>query len=759
MTVEELIELAKTSRLLTSDQVEQLESVGQMIAGDEPARLADWMATEGWLTRWQAEQLLEGHTEFVIGKYRLLSELEAGGLGTTYMAQQGRLGRDVVVKQVARRFVNSPEAVMALHRHVHQAASLCHPALVTVLDAEQLGSAYAIVSEYIPGQNLDAWLEQYQPLPVDWALRVALDILLGLRFVHRRGLVHGRLSPRNVMVMTEDDGRPEFAKILNLGFAQLSDQLIEESQAAGEDQNLRAADYIAPERAEDSSRVDIRSDLFSVGCLLFKLLTGGIPFPGRNAMERLLARVRNDAPPPSSQRPEIRAEVDSLVGKLLARDPEARFADPHEAVLGLRELLERPLPALSPPPEPTATGAQAEPAPPAAGPPTDNTDELLKNAPADTPEPSAASDDDLDLQLAEVDEPKQSKPGKSKPKISTTASTPPAAVPVAAPVAAPVAKPVESPAPAAAPAAAVEAQELHPLLVLPTGSMKPLGPVADVAFSPNSKFVLAAAQQALALVNIADGNPVRVIPASDGGFTAVAFASVGRIVAVGSATGPVEIWDMQAGKKLRRLVGHEKTIRRLQFFDGGRRLMTASDDHSLRVWDTTNGELLQWLEHTDPIHAAVLMPGGQNVLVGGGRSGGDYGIYMWRLTDSHELLHLTGHRGPIRALQVTSDGRGSISGSDDGTIRFWESKTGSERLQLAGDPAGGSAALLMPGDRTVLSGSPQGKLVHWHAPSKTARHHLIGHTGRITGLAIAPDASQVASASHDGSVRVWPSPV
>jgi serine/threonine protein kinase len=326
----EFRDLLAETRLVPPDE---LAAVLADAPAEEPRALAKSLVARQILTRWQAEQLWAGRRQFLLGKYRLLDKLGQGGMGAVYRARQMSTGRIVAIKVMAQSLLDNPDSVARFHREVQSAAALNHPNIVAAYDAgEADDGASFLVMEHVPGRDLNDWLKECGRLPIDWACECIRQAALGLQHAHERGLVHRDIKPGNLLVVGDRTDEMPRVKILDMGLARLAS---EKGPAAGElthtGQILGTPDYIAPEQAKSTKTADIRADIFSLGCTLFKLLTGEVPFRGETLMEKLMARASEDAPLASTLRPEVPPELDAVIARMLARQAVRRYQLPREA--------------------------------------------------------------------------------------------------------------------------------------------------------------------------------------------------------------------------------------------------------------------------------------------------------------------------------------------------------------------------------------------------------------------------------------------
>jgi len=251
------------------------------------------------------------------GRYRIVRKLGSGGMANVYLAEDEDLGRRVAIKILNDRYANDDLFIERFRREAKSAAALSHPNIVSVYDRGEAEGTYYIAMEVIEGRSLKELIMTRGPLPLAQALAFTHEILEALRFAHRHGIIHRDIKPHNILI-------GERLKVTDFGIARAgASQMTEAGSIMG------TAQYLSPEQARGAP-VTASSDLYSVGIVLYEMLTGKVPFTGDSAIEIAMKHL-NDAPkPPSKIRPEIPDELDQVVLRALAKNPEDRYQSAEE---------------------------------------------------------------------------------------------------------------------------------------------------------------------------------------------------------------------------------------------------------------------------------------------------------------------------------------------------------------------------------------------------------------------------------------------
>jgi eukaryotic-like serine/threonine-protein kinase len=267
--------------------------------------------------------------DVIAGRYELVELIGRGGMSTVWKADDRLLDRTVAIKVLHEQFTQDEEYVERFRREARSVAQLSHPNIVTVIDrGEDEGSQY-IVFECVEGENLKQLVERSGPLPVRDALLLALQMARALSFAHGRGLIHRDVKPQNVLL--NEDGQ---AKMTDFGIARSVD--VEGVTITGT--VLGTSEYIAPEQAR-GQRVDALTDVYSLGVVLYELLTGSVPFQGENFVAIALRHVNEPAPSVLERRPDCPPRVGMAVERAMSKRPEDRFASMDELVAELEACL------------------------------------------------------------------------------------------------------------------------------------------------------------------------------------------------------------------------------------------------------------------------------------------------------------------------------------------------------------------------------------------------------------------------------------
>jgi serine/threonine protein kinase len=263
-----------------------------------------------------------------LGEYELLEKLGEGGMGTVYRAEHTKLKRIVALKVLPKGRREDERAIARFEREMKAVGRLDHPNIVRAHDAREVEGTRFLVMEYVEGLDLGKVVRRVGPLSVADACELIRQAALGLQSAHQHGLVHRDVKPSNLMLTARGE-----VKLLDLGLARFqSDQPAgEEMTRAG--QAVGTPDYMAPEQISDTHSVDIRADIYSLGCTLYKLLTGQAPFSGpqyEGHFEKMEAHLKKPIPPIRQFRADVPPELVAVINRMLAKEPGLRFGTPAE---------------------------------------------------------------------------------------------------------------------------------------------------------------------------------------------------------------------------------------------------------------------------------------------------------------------------------------------------------------------------------------------------------------------------------------------
>jgi serine/threonine protein kinase len=635
----------------------------------------------------------------VVSGYEILGWLGEGGMGIVYKARQVNLRRTVALKVIRKKLLARPEAINRFLREAQAAAALLHSHIVIIYDAGRTQDTYYYSMEYVDGIDLARLLKQETVLEVSQVCDYMRQAALGLQHAHERGLVHRDIKPGNLIVSPppQGDGMPTaqalpfrgaVLKILDMGLARL-DQLADLSSPPVakpvKEMVMGTPDYMAPEQWLNPHRVDIRADLYSLGCTFYHLLAGKSPFAAEDWRRKRQRHLADEATPIEQVRPEVPSEVGAVIRRLLAKDAEDRYQTPMELAEELGPWC--------------GFEERSELRPRSTKPPSsleiriDSFIEPIKRRSAEKKKPvQGALVRQLDGHLDWVWAVAFSRDGRRALSGSKDATV--------------RLWDVET----GAQQACLEGHEAE---------------VVSVAFSADGRRALSGSiDKTVRLWDLESGREVRSFRGHTDNVVSVAFSGDGAQTLSASRDGTIRICDLESGGEARRILSLMEIVGLAFSSDGLTALGTCIRSptrllpvpkNTVRLWALESGRELRRFEgHADLIWSVALSPDGRRALSGSE----DHSVRLWEVDNGREICRLQGHTGWAWTVAFSPDGRQALSGGDDKTLRLWNLEKGMEIGRLEGHTDWVSCVAFAPDGRTALSGSNDQTLRLWRLPDR-----------------------------------------
>ncbi|MFO0877173.1 MAG: serine/threonine-protein kinase [Gemmataceae bacterium] len=577
--------------------------------------------------------------------YEVLEELGQGGMGIVYKARHRGTGRVVAIKVLRKERLGSPDLMNRFRREALAAARLQHPNIVQVVETALEEDPPYLVLEYVPGVTLQKLVEQSGPLSLAQACDFVRQTALALQHAAEQRLVHRDIKPSNLMVIPAAPGSTARAviKILDMGVARLfqgSDQEASLTTLTRDGSVIGTPDYIAPEQLEDPRSVDVRADLYSLGCTFYFLLTGEVPFPGGSLVQKL-DRQRWHVPPAVNQlRSDAPAAMAAVVRRLLAKHPDDRYQTPGELASALEVLLRT---GELPGGHHTVSLTSLRILRGHRGPVS-----CLGFLPGGKLLVSGGADRTLRLWEVETGA-ERSRFGGDRQAISCLAVTATGLV-------------------VAGHGVTLRGWDPHTGQQL-FGLSGHTDTVRCLALAPDGKRMLSGGEdRTVRLWDIERGRELLRLSKHRDGVTGVAWAAQGRYALSSSRDQTIRLWDLTNGQEIRSFPTPRGPVLCLALSPEGTTALSGHFDTTLRLWNLENGREIRRLSgHRQMVVALRFLDDGR--VFSGSH---DQTVRLWDTASGAELASCPGHDRAVTALDVDCDGSWLATADATGLIRLWQ---------------------------------------------------------------------------------------
>jgi len=341
ITTERIQELIRKSQLVEPNQLDAaFERIRQANAGElptDPVDICKELENAGLITRWHSEKLLQGKSRgFFLGKHKILGHLGSGGMSSVYLAEHLAMKHKRAIKVLPKKKLGNNSYLERFQREAQAIASLNHPNIVRAYDIDNDKDTHYIVMEYVEGADMQTLVRKHGPLPYAIAANYIAQAARGLQHAHDAGLIHRDVKPANLLVNKQGQ-----VKVLDLGLALYAEDADASLTMEYNDKVLGTADYLAPEQAINSHKVDFRADMYGLGCTLYFLLTGHPPFPEGSIASRIIKHQNAMPADIRKDRPDCPGELEGVCVKMMQKDPRFRYTNCKQVAEVLEAWLEK----------------------------------------------------------------------------------------------------------------------------------------------------------------------------------------------------------------------------------------------------------------------------------------------------------------------------------------------------------------------------------------------------------------------------------
>jgi WD40 repeat protein len=730
------------------------------------------------------------------GDYEVLEEIARGGMGVVFRARQVSLNRPVALKMILAGHLASPTDVQRFQAEAEMGACLNHPHIVPIYEVGEHQGQHFFSMKLMEGGSLarqisDGRWKADDPRHQRKAAQLIATVARAVEHAHQRGLLHRDLKPGNILF--DLDGR---AHVSDFGLS----KRLQPAAAGGQGQDtcltvtgavVGTPSYMAPEQATAIRTVTTAADVYSLGGILYELLTGKVPFQGGTPLETLHQVTTTDPPRPRGLNPMIDRDLETISLKCLQKEPRSRYV----SAAALAEDLERwlagePIRARpAGPVERVAKWARRRPASAAlCGFLT--TSVLLglgalvwswQAAQAAQRNQTARADREADEKRAEAA--RADKEARDRRRLAVKLYFKNIALARLEFTEYNLSRANELLKECDADLRGWEwhflDRQFHPEL----GTLRQhTAEVVGVAFSADGRLLASVSSNqqvrtrnngrhnvqtssssggagAIRIFRVADGRELVRIDHKADPVCRVVMSPDSKFVACSGGTlyesGFVKVFDAASGREVLDIAGHKDLVRGVAYSPDGRRLATAGGEGIVMIWDAQSGRLLRKVAAYDSsvmaVHDVAFSPDGTR-LAGAIL---DCTVRIWDAATGRELRKLQGHTYNVTRVVFSPDGRQLATASEDHTVKVWDADTGQELLTLAGHADGVAGVAFSPDGGCLVSASYDNTVKVWDTASGLLSFTLAGHAAPVMDVACSPDGQRLATASLDGTVKQW----
>jgi WD40 repeat protein/tetratricopeptide (TPR) repeat protein len=708
-----------------------------------------------------------------IGPYQLVRELGSGGMGEVYLAVRAdaEFHKEVAVKLI--RSGQDSAAVVSRFKIERQIlASLDHPNIAKLLDGGRTlqGQPY-FVMEYVSGVPITDYCDE-KKLKIRERLDLFIQVCEGVQYAHQNAIIHRDLKPANILV-AEVDGKP-IPRIIDFGLAKATTPTLpEHTQLTRFGHLMGTPDYMSPEQADPRGRnIDTRTDVYSLGVVLYVLLTGLLPFATKRhenpPLDEFLRRLREEEPPRASAKvsadrdssavsalargvePQqlvklLRGDLDWITMKALERDRDRRYGSPSDLAADLRRYLNHEPVVARPASAAYQIGKFVRRHRFAAG--------FIGMVTVLSAVASAAAlvafHQKHEAQFQEI------QALQAQSRLLTQAAAQRLKDTDSAGAQGIILEVLTNPrfASVRTPAANSVFQDIRAADVQLEVLSGHGDSVLSAAYSPDgSRIVTASIDKTARIWDAHTGVQLAVLSGHGEEVSCAAYSPDGTRIITAAADKTARIWDASTGAQLAVLSGHKEGLSCAAYSPDGSRIVTASNDKTARIWDARTGVQLAVLSgHGDSVFNAAYSPDGTHIVT----ASGDKTARIWDARNGAQLAVLSGHGDGLNGAAYSPDGTRIVTASRDKTARIWDARTGAQLAVLSGHSGLVLSAAYSPDGTHIVTGSGDKTARIWDAQTGAQLAALSGHGGFVISAVYSPDGTRVVTGSRDKTARIW----